>query len=249
VPIRNYSAFHRLTPEAKYWCGFIAGDGCVVKNCVNFNLSWIDHEHLTKFACFVGSDRVVEEVFVEDDRIWGDGHMAKLSISSRPLFNRLISLGIVPRKCKIDFSVVEELAYSRDFWRGMIDADGSVFLGKNHGKFFPIISLHQSGKRIMDQFSHYIRTISGYCFEPKEHTGWTVTMNGNKARDLINHLYYDGCVSLARKILVADQCKKWKGIREQNRESRNLSLVTRIKLGETYKYALKIFDDRSRPRL
>ena len=243
MPIRNYSAFSLLTPEAKYWCGFIAGDGGVVKNSVNFNLSWLDHEHLSKFALFVGSDKQVEEVFMDDDRIWGNGHMARLSISSKPLADRLISLGIVPRKCKVDFSVSKELAISRDFWRGMVDADGSVFLCKNYGKLFPAISLHQSGKKIMDQFSWYIKAISGYCFEPKPHDGWTVAINGNKARDIINHLYYDGCVGLLRKVVVANQCRKWKGIRELNREQRNLAWRTRIKPGETYRYALKVFHD------
>jgi hypothetical protein len=241
---RNYSAFEVLTPEAKYWCGFIAGDGCVIsRGSIQLNISWKDHLHLDEFAKFMHSRKKPKEVFIKDDRIWGDGHMARLSICGRDSTDKLISLGIVPRKCKVDFVVCKELSCSRDFWRGMIDSDGSVYIGKNQGQLFPVLAMSQSGKNIMLQFSDYVRAISGYIFEPKPHSVWKVAMNGNKARDIINHLYYDGCLGLERKVVTAEKCKKWKGIRELNREQRNLAWRTRIKPGDTYKYALKIFQD------
>jgi hypothetical protein len=174
--------------------------------------------------------------------------MARVTICSRYLANKVTSYGVVPRKCKVDFTVCEELKFSRDFWRGMVDADGSIFLCKNRGQLFPVLSMSQSGKNVMLQFSAYIKRISSYVFNPKPHGGWTVAMNGNKARDIINHLYYDGCVGLERKVVAAEECKKWKGVREQNRDSGNMAWRTRAKPGEVYKYALKTFKDPLPPK-
>lgn len=241
--MNHYSAFDELTPEAKYWCGFIAGDGCVTTNCVKFNLSWIDHEHLDAFAKFLGSSKKAKEVFVDHPLIFGSGHMAQLSVGSVSLARRLSSLGMIQRKCKLDFQVCKELSLSRDFWRGMIDADGSVNLSKNHGKLFPVISLSQNGREIINQYSHYIFTVSGYKFEPDDVGAWRIAFNGNKARDIINHLWYDDCICLERKRDTAEACRRWKGIRELNRDTGYLSIRSNIKKGDYYKYSLKTFVD------
>ena len=100
----NLEAFAEpLSPEAKYWVGFLLADGCVSSNgnydYIGLGLKFSDVEHVRKFARFVGvrEESVRERLGVNN---FGKNHAAQLVFSGKGLVPQLAKYGIVPRKPK-----------------------------------------------------------------------------------------------------------------------------------------------------
>jgi len=118
----NHEAFDVLTPEAAYWCGFIAADGTICQRSgaaeVAIVLARKDAGHLRKFRDFLGSGHAITPV--APGGYPGSTGSVRFSVRSQRLANRLTELGVKSGP------VANELASSRDFWRGVVDGDGWV---------------------------------------------------------------------------------------------------------------------------
>ena len=118
----NHEAFDILTPEAAYWCGFIAADGAICQRSgaaeVAIVLACKDEGHLRKFRDFLGSAHALTPVASAGYQ--GSTGSVRFSVRSQRLADRLTELGVKAGP------VANELASSRDFWRGVVDGDGWV---------------------------------------------------------------------------------------------------------------------------
>ena len=74
-------------------------------------------------------------------------------MSSRRIVDDLGRHGVVPRKTLAGVPASDALAAHPDFWRGMIDGDGTVGLAR--GKYGPVLSLCGS-PAIMAQFADFL---------------------------------------------------------------------------------------------
>ena len=119
----NLEAFAEpLSPEARYWIGFLLADGCVSSNgnydYIGLGLKFSDVEHVRRFARFVGvcEESVRERLGVNN---FGKNHSAQLVFSGKGLIPQLAKYGVVPRK-SWTASVPPTLAHDQDFWRGLV---------------------------------------------------------------------------------------------------------------------------------
>lgn len=195
----NENAFDILTPESAYWAGFLMADGNIFyqKGCkakLSLGLSAKDRVHVEKFRSFLGSSH---KIYYNKKN-----NSVMLVVSSQEIADALAIYGIIPRKSLIA-KVSPALANNRDFWRGEIDGDGTVAIGKDG---YPRISLWGSYS-LMAQFSRFIRS-----YEPKRKA--TVCQRGNIAMvglhgkcalPILHILYDDAEVSLDRKATKANE--------------------------------------------
>ena len=128
----NEQAFDELTPESAYWLGFLYADGNIYKNKDgNIRLTF----------CLAAKDSVAVHAFKRFMEADGGLYFRpktkalSFSVTNKHLGERLIELGVVPRKsAKIRYpKIINELGLDESFIRGYINGDGWVGIHK-HGK-------------------------------------------------------------------------------------------------------------------
>lgn len=213
----NLEAFTKpLTAEAKYWVGFLLADGCVSAGShgygtVCLRLKFSDAEHVRKFARFVG---VLEESVREytEKSTWGYGHGVQLQFAGKELVGQLAEYNVIPRKSGKEV-VEESLALDPDFWRGMLDGDGSLsmVLRKPYPRPYPWITLCGSND-VVSRFVDYLFVITG--FKPSISSCRSIfqtALAGKKARVAISNIYPVGCDPvLERKMVLAKAIIDWR---------------------------------------
>lgn len=125
MPVRyefDPHAFGTPSPERDYWAGFLMADGNIARQrpALSVGLQLRDLGHLHKFREFLKSQHPVH--------IYPNGpgrYIARLGVQSAQLVRDLAVLGIHPAKT-YTAEATPEMAASRDFWRGMMDGDGSI---------------------------------------------------------------------------------------------------------------------------
>lgn len=198
-----------LMPVDKYWLGFLLGDSCIYypnqdgqSKILSVALKSSDKFHLERLKRYFNSSKKISSQ---------DKGTDCLQIASDELVAYLEHFGIHQRKSGKE-KAHPALADSRDFWRGLIDAeDGSLYQAEDTAR------LELTGsKEICEQFREYLtKTLDAdYASSPtKEKTGChSLVVGGNqKANRVIRHLYYDSCMSLTRKLILAMQynCAKF----------------------------------------
>jgi len=191
------SAFDRDTPERDYFVGLLASDGHVAYRPwgtadFTLRLQLGDRILVDALQAFVQTDRPVAVVPARTSR---DQPSAVLTVHSVTMVKRLATFGIVPRK-SLTFKV-SGLERSRDFWRGMIDGDGTV--GTFNG--WPRITLYGSTAAV-EQFRDYVAGITGEAYKvvPKLRIA-CLTVCGVNAINLFDALYGGASIALPRKAI------------------------------------------------
>lgn len=229
--LNSHSFDWPLSSEAAYWVGFLLADGCIATrkglkkdyHSVVLGLKGGDVAHIEKFRVFLKSSAKISEKYQETN--YGTVFVASITVTNQELCNRLADYGVIPRKTYLNVGCDPRLKYSPDFWRGVVDGDGTVALGKKS----PLIRLGGS-KNLIEDFSdlcHYLtdfRPNVGNCRSIKV-TG----LSSFRAAKIIEWLYYDGCVALDRKLESAKKCLWWKVEALKPRERR-----THCKRGHPY---------------
>lgn len=205
----NDDAFSVITPECAYWIGFLMADGCVHadSNCIGIGLQKADYEHLEKFKRFVGSSHKIGFSEAQVTMIKGQGlingtGVCRFQIRSTKMVNDLDKYGIIPRKAHIA-KAVPDLEMNRDFWRGMVDGDGSLSETidlVNSKKPFLVTSLNGT-KDICQQFINFVNNFYPTQATPYFTKGTTHKIAFSKKIGfyVAKALYEDCCVSLDRK--------------------------------------------------
>jgi hypothetical protein len=204
-PLREDAFDEPLTPEARYWIGMLITDGCVTEQqgCpyIALMLQGRDRRHVEKLTEFLGSTNAIHDGISFDNGIVksrdGQGFKSsKAAFRSKRLGDALARYGVVPRKSKT--AKVIGLEMDRDFWRGAIDGDGSLFFDK---RGMPTVALCGS-EFLVNQFAAYIKMVSPECVA-KPHPATTifaVSASGSHAYRVAEALYADCCVALDRKL-------------------------------------------------
>jgi hypothetical protein len=129
----DHHFFNVINTEAKaYWLGFITADGCVQAGRIGAN-GWQRHEltvklkasdagHLEKLRAALAAENPVLPV---PQRTTGKP-AAQIALSSRPLTESLIRLGVTPRKSLTVTPWDGPAHLMRHYWRGLFDGDGTI---------------------------------------------------------------------------------------------------------------------------
>ena len=164
-----------------------------------------DEAHLQALMRFLGcDDRVLRPA--------NGGTARRLSIGSAELGRRLTDLGIVPGRAGAEAGVLEPLARSRHFWRGIVDGDGSIRIQRRTGA--PSMSVVGT-PGLMRQFAEFLATIFADNFRPRPHLHGQsgkvliVSLGGRHAVTAIRTLYVRAPDALARKRSRAEQAMAW----------------------------------------
>jgi hypothetical protein len=200
--------FDQLTPESAYWVGFFMADGCVYDYgapMLALVLGNKDAEHLARFRAFL---RAGNPLHVRDNGTTG------LYVSSRRLAESLAKYGVLPRKSLV--AKVVGLEWDRDFWRGVVDGDGSVKMTPSGASVLPSLALCGS-EALVVQFTAYCRHIypalgAGTALCPAGKI-WRIRTAGYGAQAIIAALYQGAALALPRKALHAERAASWQGKR------------------------------------
>jgi hypothetical protein len=152
----NEMAFDTLTPESAYWIGFLMADGSIVEHkgrkTLVFHLSQPDMYQVQNFKRFLQSDSKI--TLIPGGRTSQGvvaGPQSRICICSNRIIAMLEQFGQVPRQTYTARARFVEM--HPDFWRGVIDGDGSVPKSAR-------TDVSACGSRpLMEQFAEFIRTI------------------------------------------------------------------------------------------
>jgi len=199
------TVFDTITEESAYWAGFLMADGSIVSRerwsgnpTVSLVLSARDEDHVIAFRSFLGSGHAI--IHINDFSKRGTPRaFRRLCVSSTHLVNSLARFGVVPRKTFRTKALL--LEKNKDFWRGIIDGDGSI--GFTRG--LPRLRLAGS-KKLLQQFSEYAHAIYKHnaTVRPRR-TIFLFGIAGRPALSVITHLYADCAIALPRKLAIAQQ--------------------------------------------
>lgn len=199
-----------LSPEARYWVGFLMGDGCIATRkgrpySVIINLSSRDISHIEKFRDFLHSDAKISATKLG---VWSKVGTNSVGITSLKICSKLNDLGVTPRKTH-SARVHDSLSKNADFWRGLIDADGTLHQRKsNHD--LPIIQVGGS-LELIKQFVSFVMCVTGKSPAITSHRSiFASGISGKFAQQFAKTVYYDNCFALERKQKIAEQIKRWR---------------------------------------
>lgn len=116
------------TEEKAYWLGFIMGDGNVTKNRLNITLQKRDINHLYKFRKFLNCNNKIS---------LKRKYAGEINISSIYLIKALNKHNILPNKTYLKTTLTPStipIFLLKHFYRGVIDADGSLVENKHKNK-------------------------------------------------------------------------------------------------------------------
>lgn len=178
--------------ETLYWLGFLAADGCVeerssIPSSISITIKPEDYSHLEKFKSYLGSN----------NKIMRREKDFRICIGGRNSFiPRLLEYGITPRKT-FTLKVIDELAKSNHFWRGVFDGDGTFGqYGRNQQACLATASVDFS-----NQFLSYLNSINIPSRTNKLKSGVFITGNFSLpfVKFLLDDLYLDSNIFLERK--------------------------------------------------
>lgn len=186
--------FDAVSPEMLYWLGFLYADGSISGNRITLALQERDVLHLEKFKQFLGISNDITGYMPKAGQ-----RVMRVSTRSQHIVDRLHELGMDKKQPPL--LAREESVDSRDFWRGMVDGDGTIMITSGG-----VVRLVLNGNQeLVEQFSIYC----GHLVESKaqvvKHSSISrVSYSGKYARTLIAHFYQRAVVSLDRKQVAAN---------------------------------------------
>jgi hypothetical protein len=196
-------AFSVLTPESCYWAGVLASDGYVRRRYDStfiVGLKVDDESLVVSFKNFLQTEATIHHGARPNGKSW-----FCLNVTDVTLFSDLCALGIVPNK-SLTIKVVPRLIASRDFWRGVVDGDGSLCI-KSTGYF--CCTLCSASWDFICQFKEFLATIEVIrkitVDARKKSPLYSIQLSGWQARRLVRELYQDCCMALDRKLSIAER--------------------------------------------
>ena len=220
----RHDAFDELTPDAAYWIGFLFADGSVSRRGesadVQVRLSECDRQHLVKLRAFLGSTHTIGLAPAGNYGGYRSRPSVRLSVPSGRLGQRLLSLG------RYEGPIDSTLVRSRDFWRGVVDGDGSLGHLSSGYAYFELVGSH----RLLEAFLGFLQGngLGGRMTIRPDKTIFQVATAGHIAERIVSFLYKDATVALDRKAASAARIAAVRKARIDTQIDVHRSRVTRI---------------------
>ncbi len=119
---------------------------------------------------------------------------------------------------KSDIITMPNNVIKSDYWRGIVDGDGSLGITKNN---LPFISFATASEILANQFLAYIKEIVGVektAVRNKRDNIYNIMLTNENAQILVEELYYENCFGIDRKINKSKEVLGW--IRPENIKKR-----------------------------
>ncbi|MER6587358.1 hypothetical protein [Micromonospora chalcea] len=194
----RHDAFDNFDPETCYWIGFLFADGCVSYRPghipqISVGLAARDREHLVALRSFLGCDNSISATSPTHGS-------CQFSVRSHRLADRIVELG------RYQQAVDGRLVGSRDFWRGVVDGDGSLGIYRRPAPSTrSLTQFRVVGRRhVLEEFVAFLERegIVGLSVRPHRSI-FTVGTTCGPAERIARLLYEDAVMALARKAEIA----------------------------------------------
>jgi hypothetical protein len=202
-----------LSPITSYFIGFAQTDGHLQKNTRNrgkltFELSIKDIDIIHKLAALIPYNHTIS-VRIRKTNFKDVCACICLTIHDLEFRTFINALG-VPYGNKSKVIKPPTISYSEvDYWRGVIDGDGSLGFTAD-GR--PFISLVSSSTKLIRAYEDFLFRITG----AKRHANrnnrdqvYNEALFDEAAKLLATTLYYEGCLGLNRKVMLANNIGYW----------------------------------------
>ncbi|MFS8204788.1 hypothetical protein ACLVWQ_39720 [Streptomyces sp. CWNU-52B] len=200
-------------PNYAYMFGFLQADGHLAKGTgqkgrltVEINVRDIEvlreFQRLTPYNSSI-TERTRSTNFAESH------HSATWTLCALEARTKLNELGLPYGRKSTKIAPPHVEHSSRDYLRGIIDADGSVGYTS---KGFPFISLTTASTAIGTYLCQYANQVTGAERLIKRNTRdgiYNILYLMETAQALSKHLYYPDCIALDRKRTAADSLTSW----------------------------------------
>jgi hypothetical protein len=202
----NHHAFDKLTPDAKYWMGYIMARGNVKRGSgnptVRISVTEESRRHLDKFKVFIKPHQEDPDLPV---RYYEKKHVCVLEFRSGIIVSKLEKYGIhnnmrYREKVKI-------LENDTDFWRGFIDGNTTGRSGKFEVRDGKISMRIKKGRELILQFKSFAENILGHSTgepEPGD-KNWSLTITEENAVELLKLLYDKHNIALEGNLKKIEQ--------------------------------------------
>jgi hypothetical protein len=186
------------TEQQWYWLGFIAGDGHVVykpgdRYALRIGLKATDSDHL----------RLLQRTLNATARpVRIRGNIASFNVNSERLIRPLANLGWHIDKtatCNPPSRIPKR--HERDFWRGLIDADGCLCRMANGAQYVDLTC----NPILVDGFQQFVfQQLGRVGSRSHKRVVDSIRYGGNRQAPEVARLLYVDCeVALARKLAIA----------------------------------------------
>ncbi len=202
----DHSSFDSLTPSASYWLGFLFADGSVNYNRrqIHLRLSVTDQSHVVAFRDFLKSGASISRYAPRQCRHIKSGEMFAVTITSQQLADRMATYG---HRSHNQSDPPAALVQSADFWRGMVDGDGTVGSPRRSANCparRPILRL-VGGQTIMSRFAEFLSPLIAPHVPSIRPQGkiFRIVLTGITAAKALTAIYPPNCFGLPRKVAAA----------------------------------------------
>ena len=200
-------------PENLFWylVGLIATDGCLINNGRTVAITAKDRTFLLRLRDQLGTGRKLQR---KTGGFGGFGY--DLNIGSIILYERLLNIGLTPRKSLTLGPLNIPKHGFADFLRGVIDGDGSIrsWTHPTNGREQWSVQVVSASEKFILWLSAQIEqlwNVKGQIHEetPKierYHTKYTLKYGKLAAKHILTNSYYPGSFALERKRKIAIRC-------------------------------------------
>lgn len=201
--------------DISYFYGFIQADGNFQKSTRNrgklsIELGIRDKDILEDFCEMFTCNTYIRER--ERDTNYKEGYKSSVfSIYDRGFREELRELGMKEGSKKGYVSIPKGRKYSkRDYIRGYFDGDGSIGFTKDGSPYMSIVIV---GEEFKEYYIEYVSGITGKEYNVnrnKRDNVYNILITREDAQKVIRELYYEGCLCMNRKKLLAEKVLEWK---------------------------------------
>lgn len=208
-------------PEFAYFYGFIQADGSLSKATRNrgrlsIEINRNDSLLLEQFKKLLPNISYLSER-ERSTNFSKEYKSTTLKVYDKKFRDNLVELGMLYGK-KSDIVGVPNVDFSEvDYYRGIIDGDGSLGLT---GNGFPFLTLVTASDSLKNNYLNFLETITGKKKEMsrnKRDNIYNICIYKEDAQKVVAILYYDNCIGLERKKQKAVEVLSWrrpKGMRK-----------------------------------
>jgi transposase-like protein len=227
----RHDAFDVITSDAAYWIGFLFADGSVRSDgqsgMVSVRVSERDRDQLAKFRTFLGSTHKIGTAPAGNFGGYRSKPSVRLCIPSVRLSQQLLSLG------RYEGPISDLLIQSRDFWRGVVDGDGSLGILATGYAYFELVG----SRRLLEACLSFLRSneLGARMTIRANKTIFQIATAGFIAEKIVAFLYENAAVALDRKAATAAKIAAMREVRLSAERARLTQIADWYQDGESLK--------------
>ena len=207
----NETFFKSINTEEKaYWLGFISGDGTIYDSVSESSLVIaLKKEDIQHLFLFRKNVEATNPVTTHMSKVKGKTYEScRIAIFNRIFVKNIIALGVLPNKSHT-LSMCDKIPPNlrRHYWRGLVDADGSLLRDTREGRKDPYTVGLVGSKSIVESFGDFVyeSNIKTKAKCRKSKSIFAIRFSGNAGYAVTRLLYFDSTVALHRKKKMSKQ--------------------------------------------